>query len=53
VLQQLKATLAKRRSIQARRKISARELDAIISRRWFGQRRTEKRLEAEVRLSSP
>jgi GT2 family glycosyltransferase len=53
VLQRLKATLAKRRAIQATRRISARELDAIIARHWFGQRREEKRLEAEVRIARP
>ena len=53
VLQRLKATLVKRRDIQARRTISARELDSIIARHWFGHRREEKRLEAEVRLSRP
>ncbi len=52
VLQRLKATLTKRRAIQARRTISARELDAIIERHWFSQRRKEKRLEAEVRMGS-
>jgi hypothetical protein len=51
VLRQLRATLSKRRDIQARRVISARELDAMIARNWFAQRRLEKRLEAEVRLS--
>jgi len=50
VLQRLNTTLTKRRAIQARRVISVRELDAIIARDWFVQRRTEKRLEAEVRL---
>jgi hypothetical protein len=53
VLQRLRSTLTKRRDIQARRMISARELDAIIARHWFGQRRKEKRLEAEMRLSRP
>ncbi|MEO5742290.1 MAG: glycosyltransferase family 2 protein [Vicinamibacterales bacterium] len=53
VLPRLKATLTKRRDIQARRTISARELDAIIARGWFDTRRREKRLEAEVRLSQP
>ena len=51
VLQRLKATLKKRREVQARRTISARELDAIISRHWFGQRRDEKQHEAEARAS--
>lgn len=53
VLQRLKATLAKRRDIQARRTISTRELDAIIERYWFSQRRKEKRLEAKVRVARP
>jgi hypothetical protein len=53
VLQRLKATLTKRREVQAGRVVSARELDAIIARDWFVQRRLEKRLEAEVRLSQP
>lgn len=51
VLEHLKATLAKRRKIQARRVISAADLDSIIARGWFAQRREEKRLEAEVRHS--
>jgi GT2 family glycosyltransferase len=51
VLQRLSATLAKRRVIQSARVVSARELDALIARDWFTQRRDEKRLEAEVRLA--
>ena len=51
VLQRLSATLAKRRVIQSARVVSARELDAVIARDWFTQRRHEKRLEAEVRLA--
>ena len=47
----LSATLAKRRVIQSARVVSARELDAVIARDWFTQRRQEKRLEAEVRLA--
>lgn len=53
VLRRLRSILAKRRDIQSRRTISARDLDAIINRHWFDQRRLEKRLEAEVRLSRP
>jgi GT2 family glycosyltransferase len=53
VLQHLRATLKKRRDIQSRRVVSAGDLDAIIGRHWFTQRREEKRLEAEVRLSRP
>jgi GT2 family glycosyltransferase len=52
VLKRLRSTLAKRRKIQAGRTISSRELDAMIARHWFDQRRLEKRLEAEVRLSA-
>jgi len=51
VLGGLKASLTKRRNIQAQRVISSRELDAIITRDWFAQRRSEKQLEAQVRLS--
>ena len=51
VLQRLGTTLAKRRVIQSARVVSARELDALIARDWFTQRRHEKRLEAEVRLA--
>jgi GT2 family glycosyltransferase len=53
VLKHLGSTLKKRRRIQARRVISPRDLDAIMARHWFGQRRQEKLLEAEVRLAPP
>jgi GT2 family glycosyltransferase len=53
VLQRLKETWTKRRAIQARRTVSTRELDSIISRRWFTHRMEEKRLEADVSLARP
>lgn len=52
VLQRLRATLAKRRDIQARRMISTRELDAIIAHHWFDERRKEKHMETEWRRQS-
>lgn len=48
VLKRLRTTLAKRRAIQAHRRISITELDRRISRGWFRHRMREKALEATV-----
>ena len=41
-LRSLPATLRKRRGIQARRVISAKQLDRLLTRRWLSQRWAER-----------